>query len=247
MFPGEYSLFLAAFIILASAFVRSISGFGYALLATPLLMLVIEPKSAVMTNVLISITMNAMILLHMRRHIDYKRAILISMGSLPGIPIGAYLLSVVEPSIIKIAIATLVIPFSVLLLLGHSHQFKRDTLGCIISGFLSGALISSTSLGGPPVVLFLLNQGLIKEKFVSTLAIYFFFGCIVSVGTFASLGMITTDLLTKAALFLPPLWLGTYAGIKVLPKINPILFRKIASAMVSVTALVIIITALIGR
>ena len=238
-------MILPALIVLLGAFIRSVSGFGYALIATPLLMLVIEPKSVVVINVIISITMNAMILFHMREHIDLKRVVLISLGSLPGILLGASLLSRLDPSVIKLAVAILVIPFSVLLLLGHSHQFKRDALGCVIAGFMGGVLAASTSLGGPPVVLFLLNQGLAKERFVGTLATYFLFACIVSAGTFASLGMITIDLLTKAAILLPPLWLGTYAGIKVLPRINPTLFRKIASSLVSAAALTIIITILI--
>ena len=95
------------------------------------------------------------------------------------------------------------------------------------------------------MVLFLLNQGLVKERLIGTLATFFTICSIVCVGTFASLGMITIDLLTKAAILLPPLWLGTYAGIKVLPRINSTLFRRIASVMLSVTALVIIVTVLI--
>ncbi|MFC2001033.1 sulfite exporter TauE/SafE family protein [Chloroflexota bacterium] len=238
-------MILPAFIVLLGAFIRSVSGFGYALVVTPLLMLVIEPKSVVVINIIISITMNAMILFHMRGHVDLKRAALISLGSLPGILLGASLLSRLDPSVIKLAIAILVIPFSILLLLGHSRQFKRDALGNVIAGFMGGIFSASTSLGGPPVVLFLLNQGLTKERFVGTLAAYFLFTCIVSTCTFASLGMITTDLLIKAAILLPPLWLGTYLGIKVLPRINPTLFRRIASAIVFAAALAIIITILI--
>ena len=44
-------MLLAPLIVLVSAFIRSVSGFGYALIATPLLMLVIEPKSVVVINI----------------------------------------------------------------------------------------------------------------------------------------------------------------------------------------------------
>lgn len=235
---------LAAFIVLLAAFVRSVSGFGYALIATPLLTFVFEAKSVVVMNVILGNIIGILLLFRMRRYIDFRRLAFISLGSIPGVPLGAFLLSRLEPSVIKLAIAVLIIPFSVLMLLGHSHQFKRDILGCGIAGFMSGVLGASTSLGGPPVVLFLLNQGLATERFVGTLTAYFLFVGVISIGAFSSLGMITTDLLTKVAILLPLLFLGYYAGIKVLPKINAILFKRIVSSLVSVTAVIIIVSVL---
>lgn len=229
-----------------ASFVRATSGFGYALIATPLLTLVFDAKSVVVMNIILGSATNILVLYHMRKHIDLKRAAFISLGSVFGIPIGVYLLSQLEPSIIKLAIAALVIPFSVILLLGHSHRFSRDTLGCGLAGFMSGILTASTSLGGPPVVLFLLNQGLPPDRFVGTLAAYFMFSSLTSIGAFSSLGMINSDLLIKVAILLPALILGSYAGIRVLPKINVAVFNRIASAIVCVTAITIIVSLLAG-
>lgn len=197
-------------------------------------------------NVILGTITSVLILFSTRRYVDLRRVAFMSLGSILGIPIGAFLLSRLEPLIIELAIAVLVIPFSVLLLSGHSHQFKRDTLGCGVTGFISGVLAASTSLGGPPVVLFLLNQGLVIERFVGTLAAYFLFTGVITIGAFSSLGMITTDLLIRVAIFLPALFLGSYIGIKVLPRINAILFKRIASALVSVAALAIIVSVLMG-
>ncbi len=238
-------MILAAFAVLLAAFVRSVSGFGYALVATPLLTFVIEPKSVVVINIILGSAINILVLFYTRQYIDLKRVAFICLGSIAGVPLGAYLLLKLDPSIIKLTIAVLVIPFSVLLLLGHSHQFKREALGCSIAGFMGGILGASTSFAGPPVVLFLLNQGLVKERFVGTLAAYFLFTGVMTIGAFSSLGMITTDLLTKVVIFLPTLWLGSYIGIKLLPRVNTTLFRKIASSIVSVAALVLIVTVLI--
>ena len=154
---------------------------------------------------------------------------------------GAHLLSILDPVVIKLTIALLVIPFSVLLMLGHSYYFRRDTIGSFIAGFLGGVLIACTSFGAPILVLFLLNQGLEKEKFVGSLAAYFLFISAFSTGVFFSMGLATLDLLGKAAMLLPTLWLGSYVGIKLLPRINKALFRKLAPAIVSVTAMVIIL------
>jgi uncharacterized membrane protein YfcA len=242
----ESTYILAVFIVSLAAFVRSACGFGYGLISTPLLTFIIEAKSVVVINTILGMACGLPVLYYMRRHIDPKRAALMSLGSLFGVPLGAYLFSVLDPIIIQLAIAVLVIPFSVLLVLGHSYRFKRDALGSGIAGFVSGILKGSTSLGGPPVVLFLLNQGLTKERFVGTLATYQLFLNIISVGAFASLGVVTIDTLTKVAILLPALWLGTYVGIKVLPRIHVLLFRRVALSIVVVAALIIIATFLMG-
>ena len=236
---------IAAAIVLLAGFVRAISGFGFALIATPLLLFVLDPKSVVVINIIIGFPIGLLLLFHTRQHIDVKRVLLMCGGGILGVPIGAYLLSNLDPSMIKLIIAILIVPFSIVLLLGHSHQFKRDSLGCGISGFAGGLLGSSTSLSGPPVVLFLLNQGLVKERFVGTLTAYFLFMGVASVGAFSSLGMVTIDLLIKVAMLSPTSILGFYIGIKVLPKINAILFRRIAASIVSIAALVIMVTFLL--
>ena len=238
-------MFIAAAIVLLAGFVRAISGFGFALVATPLLLFVFDPKSVVVIIIILGMLTGLLLLFRTRHYIDRRRALIMCGSGILGIPIGAYLLSSLNPSIIKLIIAILIIPLSIILLLGHSHQFKRDSLGCGISGFLGGLLGASTSFSGPPVVLFLLNQGLVKERFVGTLTAYFVFMGIASVVAFSSLGMVTIDILLKVAMLLPTTILGFYIGIKVLPRINATLFRRIAASIVSVAALAIIVTLLV--
>ncbi len=236
----EYTLILSTIIILLAGFVQSVTGFGFALVATPLFLFILELKSTVVTIVILSAVLCGLLLLRFRQHVDKRRAALIAGGSIFGIPIGAYVLVSINPSVIKLVIAIIIIPVSLLLLLGPSHQFKRDTLGSGLSGLISGVLVTSTTFGGPPVVLFLLNQGLVKERFIGTCAAYFLFCGLLSVGTFSFMGMVTTELLMKAAILLPALALGFYIGTKVGPKVNPILFKRIATAIVLISALAII-------
>jgi uncharacterized membrane protein YfcA len=236
----------AVIIVLLAGFVRAITGFGFALITAPLLLFILDPKSVVVINVILGILTGVLLLWHTRRHIDVKRALLMCGGSIFGIPIGTYLLSSLDPSIIKIIMAVLIIPFSIVLLIGHSHRFKQDSLGCGISGFVSGAVGSSTSFSGPPVVLFLLNQGLVRERFVGTLTAYFLFCGVTSVIAFSFIGIVTVDILVKVAILLPTSILGFYIGIRVLPKIDATLFRRIAASIVTAAALAIIVTYLLG-
>ncbi len=238
----NYTLIIAAFIVLVASFVRSISGFGYALISTPLLTFIFDAKSVVVMNIILGSFTNVLVLYHTRKYIDVKRAVIIILGSAAGVPIGAYLLSWLDPSIIKLIIAALVIPFSVILMLGHSHKFSHDSIGCGVAGFLSGILAASTSLGGPVAALFLLNQGLTPERFVGTMAVYFISISLMSIAAFTSLRMVTSEVLIRVAILLPVLVIGSYAGVKVLPRINVVLFKRITSSILCFTALAIIIS-----
>lgn len=236
----------AVFIILLAAFVRSVSGFGFALLATPLLTLVIGVKSAVVIVVILSVFGSLLLSFYMRRHVDVKRAAFITCAAIPGVLLGAYLLSRLDQSVVKLAIAILIIIFSILLQLGYSYRLRREVLACGIVGFSSGTLLTSTSLGGPPVVLFLLNQGLTKEKFVGTVAASHLLAGVAGIITISSLGMIDIALLIKVSILLPGLFLGSYIGAKLLPRIDALLFKKIALSIALVSALIIIVDLLVG-
>ncbi|MBE9501374.1 MAG: sulfite exporter TauE/SafE family protein [Dehalococcoidia bacterium] len=238
-------LVLGCFAVLVAAFTRSVTGFGSALVAAPLLLLVLEAKSVVVINIVLGIIMCLLILWQSRHHVRVRKITVMGIGSIFGVPIGAYIPSLVSASTLKLTIATLVVVFAILLALGHSRQFKRERTGFGISGFISGILTSSTSLGGPPVVLFLLNQGWDKEPFRASLAGYFLFSGMIALGALAFTGVMTTSMLGTAAALLPALLLGFYLGIKVLPRVDANLFRRIAISVVLVSGLVAIITAIV--
>jgi uncharacterized membrane protein YfcA len=108
-------------------------------------------------------------------------------------------------------------------------------------------LSASTSMGGPPVVLYLLNQGLPKEKFVATITTYFMVTGVVSLISLSIAGVMTGEALMYAVLMLPVTYLGSYLGVRVLPLINARLFKIMTTGIVIVTALIVIITFFTGN
>jgi uncharacterized protein len=98
----------------------------------------------------------------------------------------------------------------------------------IISGFIGGILMAGAGLGGPPVVIFLLNQGYTKNDF-RVISTSFYLIC--GLASFAALGIsgtVTPQTMINAATFLPVVFLGFFAGVKILRYLNPLVFKKIA-------------------
>ena len=239
-------IILAVFIVLSASFVRAISGFGQALIIAPLFTFVMDTKQAIVISIILGSISSFMVLYYTWRKIDLRVAAFLGAGVIFGIPLGAYLLLILSSNIMRLAMASVAIPFAVLLLLGHSHRFSRDSIGCVVAGFLGGILGAATSMGGPPIVLFLLNQGLFKEKFVGTCSLIFFFITLTSFIAHSTLGLVDKDILIQSAILVPPLWVGIFIGIRVLPKIKPLFFQRMAAGIVVLSAVFIIINIVIS-
>lgn len=233
---------LTCLVMLLAAFVMSVTGFGFSLVATPLLLFFLEPKAVIVYNVFLGTITCIPILWQSRHSIRPKPVALLGIACIFGLPIGIYILSQVVSPVLKLVIAGLVVVFAALLALGYSYRFKREELGSIISGFTSGTLMTSTGLGGPPVILFLLNQGWGKENFRATIAAYFILMGLTSFAALGLSGIVSGEVLVMSLTFLPTVPVGFYLGAKVLPHMNSALFRKVAIATILLAGLVGIAT-----
>jgi uncharacterized protein len=235
---------LVACIVLIAGFIQSLTGFGFALMATPLLFFLMDPKAAIVLVVtMASVNMLVMTIAY-RKDINTKRTIFMSLGSLIGVPIGTYVLIVLTPISIKLVVATVIIILSILLILNRTYYFKQFILWHMIAGFFSGVLTSSTSLGGPPSVLFLLSQNINKTEFLGTISITGLILSIITILMFVSMGLITPNILQTDLISLPALGLGFLIGTIVVKKINSQLFKNIAVGVVMSSAVLTIITTL---
>ena len=149
--------------VFIAAFIRGVTGFGLALILAPVLLLVLKPASVVVVNLLLGSLSNIVVLAYSIRNVNL------------GIPVGAWIITHIVPSTLKILIGGVTVFFAIILTLGFSKTFKREKIAGSIAGLLSGVLTSSTSLGGPPVVLFMHNQNWSNQTIHSGLAAYFLF------------------------------------------------------------------------
>jgi uncharacterized membrane protein YfcA len=99
--------------------VRSAFGFGEALVAVPLLALVIPIPVAVPLATLLSITVAALILAQDWRKVHARNAWWLVFPTLLGIPLGLLVLTEVSPPVVKAGMAIVIIAFSCYCLFGR--------------------------------------------------------------------------------------------------------------------------------
>jgi uncharacterized membrane protein YfcA len=226
---------LAFCAVLVAAFVRGVSGFGLALILAPILLLLMNSKSTVVVNLLLAIVSNLVVLPLSFRHIYLKGILPMVIFTIPGIVIGAWIITIIEPSTLKIVIGAVIVISVIPLAMGISKAFHKEKLACGFSGFLSGLIGTSTSLGGPPVVLFMHNQNWRKETIHSSLAAYFTFNGVCSVGALVIAGIVEVPTLVTTGSLVPALLIGTVAGT--------VAFRRLSQRLFRIITLVIIICA----
>jgi len=231
-------------IFIIAAILQGLTGFGFSILAVPLITLFISPKIAVPILVMFSLIINIVVFSSSRKSFNIKRIWLLLIFGIIGMPLGTYFLVVLNDNIIKLFIGIFIALFGLLLLLGFRQEFKREKLSMIPIGFISGILGGSVSMSGPPIILFLSNQGVNKQVFRANLAVYFFILNILTISVYFLNGLITKQVINYSVTFLPALVIGVIIGNFLSHKIKENHFRKLTLILLIIMGLLSIISGL---
>lgn len=166
-------LFEVLVVIFIATLVRSIFGFGEALIAVPLLALFIPIDIAAPVAALISVTVAAVVLVQDWSQVHVRSAGWLVLSTFFGIPFGLLLLTQVPEPIVKVFLATAIITFSLYALLGRqTFVLKNDRLAWLF-GFGAGVFGGAYGMNGPPLVVFGTLRGWSPQHFRATLQGYF--------------------------------------------------------------------------
>jgi len=230
--------------VLFAAFVRGLAGFGFALILAPLLLLILDPIVVVIINLFLGLLSHIVVVLWSLREVNLRRISLMIASSLLGIPLGAWIISVIAPHIMKIVIGAVIICFAIPISVSFRKSFTSGKLTSGLAGFLSGILASSTSLGGPPVVLVMHSQNWTKRKILASLAAYFTFLNLFSLLALSISGQMHVEILVTAASLVPAMLIGVRLGMMVFYRTDSRLFRFLSMFIVICAGILAVISGL---
>jgi uncharacterized membrane protein YfcA len=160
--------------VLTGAAVQSATGFGFALVAAPLLFAVFEPVEAVGLSLLLGIEVNLLTALtEGRRPRPLARDVgLILLLALPGMVAGVALLESLDEVVLQLAVSLGVLAtLLVRRMRPASKAVPRWAAPAV--GLSAGVLTTTTTTAGPPVLAYLLGRGLAPERIRDTLTVVF--------------------------------------------------------------------------
>jgi len=171
---------LAAAAVFLGASLQSATGFGFALIAAPILFAVFGPQEAVTAGVLLGVAINLLTLATEGRvpRVLRGEALVLVAWSLPGLALGAVALRELPERLLSALVALGVLAGLALRLRARRAQAggaraRSRRWSAPLAGVSSGALSTSTALSGPPIVLHLLARGITSEQMRDTLAAVF--------------------------------------------------------------------------
>ncbi len=213
-----------------AAFIQALSGFGFALFIVPFLAMLIGPKDTVLLANLMSTFSTSVQAATLRHSADRRTAGTLMAGSLVGMPIGLAVLLLLDPEALKLVIAIMVIVFTLLLMRGLQLH-AAGTIGDAIAGFTSGILNTSTSMSGPPAVLYLQGKRMPPREFRATIATFFSVTSTVGVVLLLAAGGAKGYIFLALGLSIPAVFAGQRLGNLLFERVDLIFFRRMVYAI----------------
>ncbi|HWB86518.1 MAG TPA: sulfite exporter TauE/SafE family protein [Bryobacteraceae bacterium] len=217
--PGLAAIEVPAVIFIASV-IRSTFGFGEALVAVPLLALIVPVNVAAPVAVLVSITIAAIAVVQDWREVHLGSAGRLVLASLVGIPLGLLLLKEVAEPIVKAVLAIVIIAFSLHASLARRHhEFTNDKLAWLF-GFTAGVLGGAYGMNGPPLVIYGTLRKWSPSRFRATLQGYFLPASMIGMFGYWLAGLWTPAVSRFYLLSVPGVVLATFLGRSLNHRLN---------------------------
>lgn len=226
-----------------AAFTQAVAGFGFGLMAVPMMTLIIEPKLAVIIATLIGVLITTWQAWHLRADADRRLARRMVGSAYLGMPLGLWVFVVVSNDTLRLALGIAVV-LAVLLLAFRLNLHHVGPGLDMAAGFVSGVLNTSLSTNGPPLVFALQARQLQPVAFRATINTVFAFSNVMGLSLFIGAGKVTRDGLIAAAVSLPAVLLGQLAGTPIRRHFDGERFRVLVLVLLGTTAVSAIVGAL---
>jgi uncharacterized membrane protein YfcA len=232
--PDGGEMALGALIVFAAAFLGGLTGFGYGLAAAPLLLLTGFPLRFVVTaNLALGGLTRLSVVYRFRRHISRRRSLGMCAASVPGLYVGARVLSDVPESAVKLLAGCAVMVTVVLLARSLDRPPPKPIPGApLAAGFVGGFLGGSTSLAGIGPIVLLSRDKAAPTSFLADLAVFFVWTSTVGLSLLALERALAPEAFYPAVLlWLPGGLAGNLLGTVVGPRLAERQFRRLILAV----------------
>lgn len=217
---------IIAVIVFFAIFTQTLTGFGLALVSMPLLVLIMDVRTAAPLVTLIGVVAEVVLLARYRDHLQLRTIWRLAIASVVGVPIGVLLLKRVDRELILMALGMVITGYAVYGLLNFRLPTVEHQNWAYGFGFVAGVLSGAYNTAGPPVVIYGNCRGWEPRMFKGNLQGFFMLNSLMLVGTHGVNGNFTGEVWKDFLIALPAIGLGIVAGSFMDRYLNPVWFRK---------------------
>ena len=233
---GAWQLVFVALVILGAGYAHGALGFGFPLIATPLVALALDVKTAIVLVAPVTLVMTT---LSVFKGGGWREALAMAASSYAG----TRLLIGAEPTPFLLVLALLILAYLGLdrLKRGESRFVQRHRVALGIGvGLVAGVFESTANVAVPPLIIYLMLLGTGPLATVQTLNLCFTVGKGVQVGTWVVFGGVTATFWIATAALAVPAVLTLLAGMRVRERIDAATYRRWLRAALSAMAALLV-------
>ncbi len=231
--------------MLLAGFIHGTQGLGFPLVATPLLALFTDVRTAILFTLLPTASVNIVSILRGGRWSQsigrfWPLAVFAVLGSIAG----TRFLVVSDPAPFKLLLAALVLLY---LSASRIKAFRLPwvsehlALSMVIFGLVAGLAAGTTNVMVPILIIYTLELGLERTAMVQVFNLCFLAGKLTQIAVFAHAGMLTGGLLLSTAPLAVVSVAALFGGMMLSHRIPTDLYRNIVRRVLLVLALLLIV------
>jgi uncharacterized membrane protein YfcA len=227
----------AAAVSALAGLVRGFSGFGGAMIYMPLVAAIYEPRIAAATLLLVDFLSSTPFAIPETRRCTWRQVLPISIAMALAVPLGTFALIVLDPAIMRWAIALLVLSLLPAIAFGWRFPSQPGLPITIGVGLFAGVGAGAAQIAGPPVIVYWLSLGNAAVTMRANLMVFFFFCGVALVASYALQGLFSALTISLSLLLGVPYLLGVGAGSYFFRGSSDRLYRQVAYAIIALAAL----------
>jgi uncharacterized membrane protein YfcA len=170
-----------------------------------------------------------------RRHAEWRHIVVpLSVAAIAAMPLGLWLLASLDQRLIVKVVSAIVVIFVLVSFAGWAYRGPRYLTATLAVGAISGAMMSATSIGGPPVLMYLLTGKEPPEVHRANIIGYFLLTSIALISLSLVTGVVGADALLRGVVLFPVMLLGAWIGGRLFRFADARLYRSIALLLLGV-------------
>jgi uncharacterized membrane protein YfcA len=212
-----------------AATINGALGYGFSSITVPLALLFMSNRVLNPALVIIEVPLNAYVLWVNRDALPdiWRRFLPMVIGLVPGVVAGTLLVSRVSPDWLKLYTYAVLLPLILFQAAGFRRPIKSERSIALGFGGGVGLLYSVTTISGPPLAMWLNNQGLARREFRAALGFVRLAESSMTAVAYFSSGLFTASSFALVPWIVPSVALGVPIGARLIQTLKPETFRRI--------------------
>ncbi len=252
--PTFAVMLICGLVCLVASTIVGFSGFGFALIAVPLLTLMFDLKFVVPLELLLATFSVIVLSVNKLRFVKDRRIIgailLIFVGTVVGIAIGVHILANFDPRILKKVLGVVVLLFAVHIFFRKREENNQTQQGGgsrivrisapLVVGLFSGVAGGLFGTSGPPLVIYVDHFAENKSAFRALMLAIFVLHDLFRICLYVRYSLLTIEIVKFGLWLLPVVCIGLFVGSKMHFRVSEKTFGRAVAILLLASGLLLL-------